>query len=877
MSRTATIIALVLILLTGTAAALYVASDRLIAWTAVQFLSRQGIVATVEARRPTTNSLKIPRVTLSSPGWHITLTDIAVEYSPATLSQSRLSSIVIGSAQIAINTSAGASAGTEEIPDSPWTLLPADRLVAKSFNISFSEPALELGGTASMSPAALEAHLIASGASLPLPLEGNVAFSASGQLDVNLARSDGADLLSAKAEPSGNRIDIVGRFDLDSATVATLASVLGLPHTSGTLSGDFRAGMPRIIVSTASSPNLQDVDLTLSAANRISIDLPGLATLETDGTVMASLAGGAVSLSSAAQGVTVRKVRFGNREIVMQDAQILLKQTEAKFTLKDMPDLPARLSVSSDASVKGSVPGDIAVLPDTSISGAHLEGDWHVDLAGGQLSLKARDLTAAAREVTWKGVRYELGHEDRISLDVDAGLPVESLVTGNAAFTTLRSSATLSLNVTSSDRNALIGESSIAGSAEAALRDQSFELTLAKGFNVGAYDGVREYAVKSLAPFALQYDLTDGKVQLDNASLSASVLPLEISGQKLAFRDARVALTALSFSGSSLSATGQFKTNSASNAVPVNFSLDADTDKLAGTFNATSNASIARALLKSEVPGWRSPYDLDAGKLSVTVGGEIAVLEKGLSINAKGELQLNGGAAHYDRTTLSGISLTMPFTITDEATMYLADHVSISGIDVGVPAKAITFSVAGDTESVTVSGLQAQILGGAASIDSLRYDLDSSHSAFDVAVRGVNLADILALEGDDISGTGIIDGNLPVLLDDEGISIRTGALAARAPGGHISYRREIGETAPGLDLAISALRNFTYTSLTADANYQPTGALDLKIHLKGSNPDVEKGRPFVFNLNINEDIPALLESLRASEATEERVQQRLSR
>ncbi|MGV0036392.1 MAG: intermembrane phospholipid transport protein YdbH family protein [Candidatus Azotimanducaceae bacterium WSBS_2022_MAG_OTU7] len=76
---------------------------------------------------------------------------------------------------------------------------------------------------------------------------------------------------------------------------------------------------------------------------------------------------------------------------------------------------------------------------------------------------------------------------------------------------------------------------------------------------------------------------------------------------------------------------------------------------------------------------------------------------------------------------------------------------------------------------------------------------------------------------------------------------------------------------------IRALRNFEYTEMNVDVDYAPDGALAALVRLRGRNPDVENGRAIHFNMNVSENILALLDSIRASEATQQRVQQRLSR
>jgi hypothetical protein len=49
----------------------------------------------------------------------------------------------------------------------------------------------------------------------------------------------------------------------------------------------------------------------------------------------------------------------------------------------------------------------------------------------------------------------------------------------------------------------------------------------------------------------------------------------------------------------------------------------------------------------------------------------------------------------------------------------------------------------------------------------------------------------------------------------------------------------------------------------------------LAVRLEGYNPEIEGGRPFHYNLNISENLPALLQSLRLSDEVSERVERRI--
>lgn len=67
--------------------------------------------------------------------------------------------------------------------------------------------------------------------------------------------------------------------------------------------------------------------------------------------------------------------------------------------------------------------------------------------------------------------------------------------------------------------------------------------------------------------------------------------------------------------------------------------------------------------------------------------------------------------------------------------------------------------------------------------------------------------------------------------------------------------------------------------LSSAIDYDEKGKLTLGLRLEGNNPDIRNGQPVVLNVNLEEDIPALLTSLqlsgRVNEAVTERVRERL--
>ncbi|MEP3590576.1 MAG: YdbH domain-containing protein, partial [Marinobacter sp.] len=83
----------------------------------------------------------------------------------------------------------------------------------------------------------------------------------------------------------------------------------------------------------------------------------------------------------------------------------------------------------------------------------------------------------------------------------------------------------------------------------------------------------------------------------------------------------------------------------------------------------------------------------------------------------------------------------------------------------------------------------------------------------------------------------------------------------------------------GMEPVVEALQNFHYKKLNSTIDYDTKGRLLLHLRLEGQKASDRREQPIVLNLNLEEDIPALLTSLqlsgRVNEAVTERVRERV--
>lgn len=286
---------------------------------------------------------------------------------------------------------------------------------------------------------------------------------------------------------------------------------------------------------------------------------------------------------------------------------------------------------------------------------------------------------------------------------------------------------------------------------------------------------------------------------------------------------------------------------------------------------------------------WPALLELNGGRLQGN--GTLQLAAGSLTPRADLELQLSGVGGIYDRSELRGLDARLLADLRGDNLYLELPELRLANLNPGVPLGPLQLRA--DYQATLAQPLAGNLqlwradsglLGGQLHVAPARLELARRPLQLAVQVRGLQLAKLLEVyPAEGLSGSGTLDGQLPLRIGSEGLSIDHGQLQARSPGGVLQLRsariRTFGQSNPALQLAITALEDFQYDLLHSQVSYDPQGKLLLALRLHGRNPSLEGGRPVNLTINLEENVPSLLTSLqlsgRVNEAIQRRVQQRL--
>jgi hypothetical protein len=177
-----------------------------------------------------------------------------------------------------------------------------------------------------------------------------------------------------------------------------------------------------------------------------------------------------------------------------------------------------------------------------------------------------------------------------------------------------------------------------------------------------------------------------------------------------------------------------------------------------------------------------------------------------------------------------------------------------------------------DHPLITIEHFSSTVFGGQVYLPKPQpWDFAANSNDFSLRAEGWQLSDMVALQqSEDIQAIGLLEGELPMTVTDGRVIIADGYLRALPPGGSIRYianeaSKALAASSTELALALDLLSDFQYEVLSSEVNLNNKGQLLLGLSLEGKNPSQQEGRAINFNINLEQNLDPLLQSLRLSD------------
>lgn len=321
--------------------------------------------------------------------------------------------------------------------------------------------------------------------------------------------------------------------------------------------------------------------------------------------------------------------------------------------------------------------------------------------------------------------------------------------------------------------------------------------------------------------------------------------------------------------------------NSAS--LQVNHQLNWQHDS--GTLNWTLEDIflLAGNPVAATTSSWPALLELNRGR--VGANGELNFNRNGL-LSSNNQLKLNDISGIYDRTLVKGVNGTLDIRYLPQQLQIQADPLQVTEINHGIVAGPLQLGMSYQatpdklmTGQLNLAHLKLYLMGGTVTAPDTRLDLSQQDQQLLIQLNQIDLAQLLQqYPSSDLNGSGKVSGAIPITINNKGIAVADGTLAAETPGGQLQYRPEAASgmaSNQGMKIILDSLNDFHYSVLSGNVSYDTTGKLILALRLAGSNPTLEQGRPINFNITLEEDLPAMITSLQLSSQISDKIKQRV--
>lgn len=334
--------------------------------------------------------------------------------------------------------------------------------------------------------------------------------------------------------------------------------------------------------------------------------------------------------------------------------------------------------------------------------------------------------------------------------------------------------------------------------------------------------------------------------------------------------------------------------------IRADYLADLSPKQLSVDWSLADQYLLAGNPIKKTWVNWPKLFSLSSGKLSangtITLNPQTILSTKGTSLleslKAQSNLELSGIDGIYNETAFSQLALKAHLKLEKAQLKSNIETFKIEQLNHGLIVGPIDVVAQTQTPINNWLGTQIQLQKAEVGVFEGKAHLDSKIIYLDQEIHGklrlsdVNLqALLLQYPTAELYGTGRLQGDLPFSLNlvDQYqkkpiLQIAKGEITASQAGGVLQYQADstgLKQVHKSMEVLLTVLEDFHYKVLDSQISLDEQQKLRLKLRLEGSNPKVEQGRQVNLNIQIEEDLPALITSMQISNQINSTIQQRI--
>ena len=293
-------------------------------------------------------------------------------------------------------------------------------------------------------------------------------------------------------------------------------------------------------------------------------------------------------------------------------------------------------------------------------------------------------------------------------------------------------------------------------------------------------------------------------------------------------------------------------------------------------------ASGGRALAET-FTAWPAALEVSDGRVEAVLSARFP----SQGIRVQGDIDFDHFGGLYARTAWTGLDGRVNLNLDNDHVNVRTSDLVLDALNPGIALRDVRIAglyrsprdqIANGT--LVLDQASSELLGGEVRVTPGEWQLADMPLLIPLELSGIELVQLMQVyPAEGLAGSGLLQGTIPVRVGPEGVSIDAGQVQAVAPGGTLKLPADrlkgMAQGNQAMALVVQAMENFHYSVLDSTIDYAQDGTLMLGLRLEGSSPEVRDGHPIVLNINLEEDIPALLTSLQLSGRVNEAVTEKV--